>query len=82
MTLTLQALGGLVCLWLLRGVFKTILALASRVRQLDEECCRLKEQLSALYTLQRQRVECPHCASNDDLSAWARQQEQDDPRRV
>jgi hypothetical protein len=69
MTLTLQALGGLVCLWLLRGVFNTILALASRLRQLDEECRRLKAQLSALHTVGRQCVECPHCAPNDDLSA-------------
>jgi hypothetical protein len=62
-TLTLQVLGGLVFLWLLHRVFWTILGLASRLRQLDEKCHRLKEQLSAVHTVRRQRGECPRCAS-------------------
>ena len=69
-TVTLQVLGVLVCLWLLHRVFWTILTLTSKLRQLDEECRRLKEQLSAVRTVRRQRGECPCCASPLPKQNW------------
>jgi hypothetical protein len=60
-TVTLQVLGGMVCLWLLHRAFWTIQALVSKLRQLDEECRRRNEQWSAVHTAQYQREEYPRC---------------------
>ena len=48
-TVTLQVLGGMVCLWLLHRGFRTIQALVSKLHQLEEECRRRNEQWSAVH---------------------------------